>query len=494
MYSLFSRRTSGATKLAAAGSAVLLAATTLLASSHSDAPLIKQDPSANLTDVYAFIGTKYNDTTKQVLNIVVSVHPFSEPGDGVMYDRFADDALYTINLANPNTGALLKSYNFRFSPVSSAAGNYKNLDTILSYGRGTAIGSIETVGDARQNYTQSYSVSEVDAGNSQSTVLGSDLLVPPPNVGMKTTPLYNNASGIAVSGATTFANLDKYTAETIYTLSNGEVVWAGPRDDSFFADAPGIFDLLEARILGPDGHGQTGNGVDGFKGYNVLTFAMQIPLNMLPGAIQYKDAFTGMSHGLGVYASVSRPRIVLRSTSGDPVTSGPWIQVDRLGNPLFNEVLVALQDKDNYNRDVPTDDVKYAKYATTPEIAVLINAVFGTTFATTGRADLAAVYIPDVLRVDTTTGRVPLIGQGGNRLSGLGGDTTGGKWSGWPNGRRLGDDVVDIALTAVASGPTYSSIFLLGDNINHNDQTYNFVFPYSATPNAGPTNRKDPSD
>ncbi len=91
-----------------------------------------------------------------------------------------------------------------------------------------------------------------------------------------------------------------------------------------------------------------------------------------------------------------------------------------------------------------------------------------------------------------TTGAVPLIGEGGNRLSGLGGDTTNGKWSGWPNGRRLGDDVVDIALTAIASGPAYSSIFLLGDNINANDESYNFVFPYAATPHAGPTNRKDP--
>jgi len=311
---------------------------------------------------------------------------------------------------------------------------------------------------------------------------------------MKTTPAYNNASGISVSGATTNANLDTYTKETIYPLSSGEVVWSGSREDSFYADTPGIFDLLEARILGPDGHGQTGNGVDGFKGYNVLTFAIQVPIASLP-QIQYTDAFTGTSHGIGVYASVSRPRITLLNASGDATTSGGWIQVNRLGNPLFNEVLVALKDKDNYNRDVPTNDAaRYATYAQNPEVAVLINAVFGTSFATGGRADLAAVYIPDVLRVDTTTAPVPLIGQGGNRLSGLGGDTTGGKWSGWPNGRRFGDDVVDIALTAVASGPTYSSIFLLGDNINHNDQTYNFVFPYAATPWAGPTNRKDPGD
>jgi len=472
--------------------AVGLASSTLWASSHSDAPLIKQDPQANLTDVYAFVGHKYNDPSVKVLNIVVNVHPFSEPGDGVMYERFADDALFSINIANPNTGAVICSYNFRYSPVSAQGGIYKNLDTILSYGRGTTIGPIEHTNDSAQNFTQTYSVTKFVAATRQSTELGSGLLVPPPNVGKRTTPAYNDSNGVAVSGAATFAALDTYTHETVYSLASGESVWSGSRDDSFFADAPGIFDLLDPRIVGPDGHGQTGNGVDGFKGYNVLTFAMQIPISSLP-SIAYQDAFTGLSHGVGVYASVSRPRITLRNTSSEATTSGPWIQVNRLANPLFNEVLVALKDKDNYNRDVPTDDAtKYKTYALNPEIAFLINAVFGLNFATSGRTDLAAVYIPDVLRVDTTTNAVPLIGQGGNRLSGLGGDTTNGKWSGWPNGRRLGDDVVDIALTAIASGPSYSSIFLLGDNINANDESYNFVFPYAATPHAGPTNRKDP--
>jgi hypothetical protein len=466
--------------------ALSLVCGSLFASSHSDAPLIKQDPQANLTDVYAFIGGN------GALNIIVNCRPFSEPGDGATYDRFADDALYSIHLTNPATGAVLRTYNFRFSPVSSAAGNYKNRQTILSYGRGTAIGAIQTVGDAHQNFTQHYSVTVEDATAAESTTVGSNFLVPPPNVGNRVTPLYNDASGRAVSGATTAAGLDAYTAQTIYT-AGGIMVFAGPREDSFFADAPGIFDLLNPRILGPDGHGQTGGGVDGFKGYNVLTYAVQIPLHLLPASIAYTDPFTGLSHGLGVYASVSRPRITLRNSNGDPSQSGPWIQVNRLGNPLFNEVLVAMQDKDNYNRDVPVNDAaRYKKYALNPEIATLINAVFGLNFATTGRADLAAVYIPDVLRVDLTTGPVPLIGQGGNRLSGLGGDTTGGKWSGWPNGRRLGDDVVDIALTAVASGPTFKSIFLLGDNVNANDQTYNFVFPYAATPNSGTDNRKDP--
>ena len=487
------RRVSSCSKLvrsAQAISAALLLTSNLMASSHSDAPLIKQDPQANLTDVYAFIGPMYNNSAVKVLNVIVSVRPFSEPGDGAIYERFADDALYSINIANPATGALMLSYNFKFSPVSSAAGTYKNLNTILSYGRGASIGAIMNTNGPQQNFTQTYSLSKVLADGT-TTLLGSNMLVPPPNVGKRTTPLYNDSNGIAVSGASTNGGLDQYTKETIYGLTTGEATWAGPREDSFFADTPAIFDLLDPRILGPDGHGQTGNGVDGFKGYNVLTFAVQIPVSSLP-RLAYQDAFTGNSNGVGVYASVSRPRITLRSTSGDATTSGPWIQVNRLGNPLFNEVLVALQDKDNYNRDVPTSDVsKYSKYALTPELPVLLNAVFGTNFNTMNRTDLVAVYAPDVLRVDTTTAAVPLIGQGGNRLSGLGGDTTSGKWSGWPNGRRLGDDVVDIALTAIASGPSYSSIFLLGDNINHNDQTYNFVFPYAATPNAGPTNKKD---
>jgi hypothetical protein len=460
----------------------------MFASSHSDAPLSKQDPQTNLTDVYAFV------TPGNTLTIVVNCRPFSEPGDGIMYDRFADDALYSINIANPVTGQLLVTYDFQFSPVSSAAGSYKNKGTAFSYGIGTAVGAIQTVGDSHQNFTQTYSVTAVNAATSSSTVLGSSFTVPPPNTGLRVTPHYNNAStGFAVSGATTSAALDTYTRESVFTAPTGELVFAGSREDSFFADAPGIFDLLDPRILGTDGHGQTGNGVDGFKGYNVLTFAIQIPLANLPAPIAYTDAFTGSSHGVGIYASVSRQRITLRSASGDNTNSGPWIQINRLGNPLFNEVLVAIQDKDNYNRDVPTNDAaKYAKYASTPELASNINLVFGTNFATSGRSDLVAVYIPDVLRVDTTTGAVPLIGEGGNRLSGLGGDLTHGKWSGWPNGRRLGDDVVDIALTATASGPAFSSIFLLGDNINANDQTYNFVFPYAATPNAGTKNSKDP--
>ncbi|RJQ46339.1 MAG: DUF4331 domain-containing protein [Nitrospiraceae bacterium] len=475
------------------------------AASHSDAPLIKQDPQANITDVYAFIGTKYNDTNTKVLNVIVHVHPFSEPGDGIMYERFSDDALYSIHIANPTTGATVLRYDFRFSDINPlTTPGLKNQNTILSYGLGTEAGPIGSVGDNRQNYTQTYSVTRVVG--SSSAAIGTGLSTPPPNVGIRTTPAYNDTTtGKAISGATTATELDSYTQQTVHQLSSGEVVFAGPREDGFYADTPGIFDLLHSRILDnngnlSDGLGQDGSGVDGFKGFNVLAFAIQIPVSALT-SFQYTAPFAdlanplpavGTANGVGVYASVSRQRITLRRTNGEPVNSGPFIQVNRMGNPLFNEVLVALKDKDNYNRTSPTDDSsKFTTYAMNPEVASLINFVFGTSLVTSGRSDLNAVYIPDVIRVDTTTPAVRLAGQAGfSRFGFAGGDTTtdsGGriKSGGWPNGRRLGDDVVDIALTAVASGPSYSSVVVVGDNVAANDQVYNQVFPYSATPHSG---------
>ncbi|MGF1526578.1 MAG: DUF4331 domain-containing protein [Candidatus Competibacterales bacterium] len=500
------------TALATAGLAGLA-----LGASHSDAPLIKQDIQANLTDVYAFVGTRYDDPNEEVLNVVVHVRPFSEPGDGVIYDRFADDARYSIHIANPTTGETLTRYDFEFSSVT---GPLLNPNTIFAYGIGSEAGAIETLDDTTRNYLQTYTVTKV-ASDGTSEVIGSDVFTPPPNVGINTTPNYNDpTTGFAVSGAETFAELDNYTRDAVTTLSDAAVAFAGSREDGFFADTPAIFDLLNGRIIDNDGDandglGQDGGGVDGFKGYNVLAYALQIPLDQLTPST-YTAAFAGLggttplpavaeATGVGVYASVSRRRLTLRQTDGAPVSAGPWIQVNRMGNPLFNEVLVALADKDHYNRTPPTlDDAEFSTYAENPEVATLINLVlFGTDgsgpLATTMRGDLALVYIPDVLRVDTTTGPVTLAGETGfDRLGFIGGDTaTAGDGrvmsSGWPNGRRFGDDVIDIALTAVASGPGYDPVTLVGDNIAANDQEYHLVFPYSGTPHAGTANRKDPA-
>lgn len=490
----------------------LISAPAAMASSHCDAPLIKQDPQANLTDVYAFIGTKFDDPGTEVLNVIVSVRPFSDPGDGLIYERFADDALYSIHITDPVTGAETLRYDFEFSDVD---GGLKNPDTILSYGRGTGVGPIENIGDPTQNFTQTYSVTKsaprarrnpfagifgprlaaffgfgFNTGGLRQALSEDGFLVPPPNVGPRTTPSYNGPDGRAVSGAMSPEQLDPLTAQGIAELSDGATVWAGPREDGFYADTPGIFDFLDPRIIAGSsqaGLGQSGGGVDGFMGFNVLSYAVQIPLSDLE-PVAYNSPLLGAQEGVGVYASVSRRRVTLRSTRRETRTSGPWVQVNRLGNPLFNEVLVALRDKDNYNVTTPEDDEAYRTYAENPEVAFLINAVLFETdgsgpLATTGRTDLAAIFLPDVIRVDTTTGPVPLPGQEDySRLSLLGGDLLG-----WPNGRRPGDDVVDIALSAVASGPAYDPITVVGDNVNANDQLYHQVFPYLGTPHAGST-------
>jgi len=463
------------------------------ASSHSDAPLIKQDPQANLTDVYAFIGRRYDDPGRQVLNVLVQVRPFSEPGDGPIHDRFADDARYSIHITDPATGGTVIRYDFLFSavaPVDPPA--LKNPDTILTYGLGTELGPILALGDARQNYTQTYEVQRSDLKGKnlkKPTTIASGLLTPPPNVGRRTTPFYNDQStGFAISGATVIGEMDSYTRSAIHDLPDDGAVWAGPRDDGFYADTPGIFDLLDPRTLG------SGGGIDGLKGFNALAYGIQIPIETLP-SFPYAASVFGQSiqaTGVGVYASVSRGNRKLKR-DGTQVSSKPKVQVNRMGNPLFNERMVALRDKDNYNHTIPINDAQFASYALEPELALFQNAVFGTSFVATGRADLVAMFIPDVLRVNTATGPVRLAGQAGfNRLGFLGGDITGGASGGWPNGRRPGDDVVDILLTAIASGPSYASINLRGDSVNANDQVYNQVFPYLATPHSGAANRNDP--
>lgn len=487
-----------------------------LASSHSDAPLIKLDPQANLTDVYAFIRTR-PATGEVALVVEVSVRPFSEPGDGAQYESFSPDARYSIHITNPVNGAESERYDFRFSAVDAVNGaaNYKNTNTILKYGLGTEVGPIVTVGDNRQNYTQTYAVTRtVGATAVDLNAGGTTLMVPPPNVGLNTTPAYNDATGRAVSGAANRAALDNYTRQTTYDLPAGTppaagatgfyTTFAGPREDGFYGDTPGIFDLLNGRILNnngnaADGFGQDGNGIDGFKGYNVLHFGIVIPLTKLSQTFAYTGALQPAGTGVGVYASVSRPRTTLRTPTSADASSGAWVQVNRLGNPLFNEVLVAAAGKDVYNRTSPTqDNALFGGYAENSELAGLINAVYGTPFVTTGRADLRAIFIPDVIRVNTTTGATRISGDAGfSRFSFAGGDTIpngGGAQipAGWPNGRRFGDDVIDIALTAVASGPNgYATPTVVGDNVASNDQVYNKTFPYAATPNSGTRNSKD---
>lgn len=449
----------------------VVAAGASLAASHNDAPLVTNDPAANITDVYSFITN--GPKGQKMLNIVLTTNPLEDPGNGVNYYSFASDVMYSIHIAkadgqgNTFSGKPFRTYNFRFFPT------YKNLDTILSYGLGTEAGPINNLGDARQNLVQKYNVFRVQ-GNQTVQLNAQPLLVPPVNVGPRTTPQYYDAQGNVKQGATSFDELDTYTKQALFTVGDGTRVWAGQREDGFYADVPAIFDFLGFR----------NPAQDGFSNFNVQSINLQVPVSEIVG--------NGEFPVVGVFATTSRRSIPIMG-NGQPEK---WVQVGRMGNPLFNETLVALRDKDFYNQSMPTRDAeRFTKYARNCELAFLANAVLGTTFQVNNREDLVGIFIPDLLKIDTSTGPVNLAGEPGfNRLSVFGGDTVFSPFqnkqiaAGWPNGRRLGDDVVDIALTAVASGPSYSTIVSVGDNVDTNDALYNLTFPYAGTPFGGTTN------
>jgi hypothetical protein len=458
------------------------------ASSHMDAPLITLDPAANTTDVYAFVAQPQSGGPKY-LEVGLGVYPFEEPGVGPNKYNFDDNVLYQIIVS---TGADVAAgndtivYQFQFTTT------YKTTGTILQ----SYIGVVNADGDAGQNLVQTYTVTKVQGGSS--TYLGSGI-VPPNNQGIAT-PHYNvgeDGNNPAKPGVTSVSQLDAYTVGAIANLAKGYRSWAGQREDGFYGDINAVFDLLNLRT------GST-NSFDSQSGYNMHTISLEIPVSELGGDQQI----------VGVYATTSRQQMsVLSSGAGSsaPALSGGWVQVARQGNPLFNEALVALKDKDLYSRTKPSSDAAlFAQYASTPELAALVNAItFGgmAVAPTTNRTDLVGIFIPDELRVDLSTGPARLAAGGANfpaypddtgfsNQSVFGGDTltstvqagfgSGAVAGGWPNGRRYGDDVISIAVTAVISDLRTNPLTIRSaaniDNVAGNDAVYNKVFPYASTP------------
>ncbi len=483
------------------------------ASSHMDAPLITRDPSANTTDVYAFVteadGQKY-------LTVALSVYPHENPTVGPNKYNFDENVRYEIHIARGNDltiGYPTLTYRFEFDT------DFKNTKTILQ----SYLGVVKDIGDANQNLTQSYSITRLNNRTGSRLSIGGGL-VPPNNQGIAT-PSYNednNGEKPARKGVATEAELDTYTKQGINKLRNGYWAFAGQRDDGFYGDIQSIFDLLQLRNPGKDSQG----------GFNLHMMTLRIPLSELGGDQQT----------IGVFATTSRPTTsITRGLSSDTASrnaterternarAAQYVQVARQGNPLFNEGLVALADKDLYSRTLPTvDRLLFRRYAENPELATLINLIIGkgaTLAIDTGRADIAAIFIPDLIKVDLSTARVRLAGNGRaaasnpddtgfSRLGIFGGDvlespTAGHPFrlsgrvlgadatkfyvpGGWPNGRRFGDDVVDIAVIALLSdlrdgnNPKISDPFMGNyDGVTINDQGYHKTFPYESTPHNG---------
>jgi hypothetical protein len=467
-----------------------------MASSHMDAPLITLDPAANTTDVYAFVARSDDSAdTNDYLVVGLGVYPFEEPGIGPNAYDFDPNVLYQIHVCTTNKSRFLRkaelndveagratlSYQFQFNT------SYKDQNTILQ----AYLGIITNIGDASQNLVQTYTVEKLDHRTARTTRLFDGNVVPPNNEGIAT-PFYNqgdDGNNPAKPGVADPALLDSYTRQAVYTNDHYEV-FAGQRDDGFYGDVLGVFDLLNF------------TGKDAQKGFNIHEIVLRIPMSELGGSLQQ----------VGVYATTSRRALTtLRSGSVQAADSGsfapgprdmangylgPWVQVARQGNPLFNEVLVAIADKDLYSRTAPTvDQAVFAKYALNPEAAVLADRILFNTTNTaieTGRTDLEGIFIPDLIKVDLSTGPANLLGGGTNdagysSMSVFGGDTLSSQISssavagGWPNGRRWGDNVVGIALTAVLDIP--KTPFTAG--VTTNDVIYNKVFPYESTPQNG---------
>lgn len=476
---------------AAFGAAIIAATAPAAASSHMDAPAITLDDAANTTDVYAFVSR--DEFGRDYLTTALAVYPFEEPGIGPNAYQFDDDVRYAIHVALDDgvaRGTPAISFEFDFDTA------FANRRTILQSYLGVLAAPAQGQFAANQNRRQTYVIRRIDRATGRATLIGNGqrdgLIVPPNNQGL-VTPLYNqgnNGDNPAKGGVAREADLDPYTKSAVARLRNGYVAFAGQRDDGFYADIHSIFDLdfsFGAATRTPT------KPFDSQGGMNVHTIVLSIPLDQLAarGAPAPKIA--------GVYATTSRKRTnggERWNTPETPRSSAIYDQIGRQGNPLFVEALLPIRDKDRYNQTPPTEDFAFTASVDSPELSRVLGV--------RPIIDLRTIFTPDVIRVDLTTGPARLAGQPGfNRLSVFGGDVLKSQFQdpfgnggfipgGWPNGRRFGDDVVDIAIIALGAGGPLGTDFSGADldRVKENDITYNIAFPYAATPLNG-RNRPD---
>jgi len=398
------------------------------ASSHREAPLIAEDPSADLTDVYAFRSPDKPNTVTLLANVI----PGEDPAAGPNWYTFSPGARYNIKIDTDGDVKPNVIYRFQFERKT---GPY-------------------FLGDTAQPFT----VTRIAGGKSTVVAKGT---TPPNNIGPRSTPDYHSL-----------------VTKSIASFDGGaSQAFAGQRDDPFFGDVGAIFDLVAIR----KGTGNAGGGKDFFSGYGVHTIGVQVPIADL-------NAKNGT---VGVWASVERKRVTMRGQKTHD--GGNWVQVDRLGNPLVNEVIIPTGLKDLWNAQQPWHDGAYKQYYETPILAAVINKLYKLGAPETNRDDLVAVLLTGVPKLNYTGPKaadvlrlnlgIPVAATP-NRLGVLGGDT-----QGWPNGRRLDDDVIDIAEQAVG-GFLKGTKLPLGDGVNGDDAVRMASFPYIADPESGFANSK----
>lgn len=418
-------------------------------SSHREAPEISKDPVADSSDLYAFVTPGHPDTVTFIANYV----PMQLPASGPNFFEFGDDVRYDINIDNDGDGHPDVTYRFRFET------KLRNNETFLYN-----TGPIESLDSKNWNRRQFYTLSKVDSRGYEE-VLANNLQCPPVNIGPLSTP-----------------NYAKLAYDAIHRFTNGVQVFAGQRADGFYVDLGSIFDLANLRpfqnlhLFGQNVFESAGTGVNALNELNVHSIALQVPINDVVRGGRYGRYKRDQSEAvIGVWTTASRAQVTLRNEDHGTARTGPDVQVSRLGNPLVNEVIIPMAQKDLFNTLSPSEDKRFASFFEHPELAQLLPVLYPNVFpnldalnqAKTARADLVAILLTgippgiienfqnttgdlqaDMLRLNTA---IPAA-EKPNILGVVGGDV-----AGFPNGRRVTDDVVTIALRA-AAGLTFRLI------------------------------------
>jgi hypothetical protein len=470
------------------------------AASHREAPITSLDHPADITDIYAFVS--YDDPSK--VTFILNVDPFLEPSNGPNYFPFDPNVLYAIRIDNNHDAQEDIVFEFRFTTEIRApelftgfAGAGNGISTPPNspppIPPGTplvppAITALDGPGAAGFSLRQHYTVTMVK-GSIRTPLMnaaGGPLFAVPSNVGTRTMPDYPS---LAKQG--------------IYSLGNGIRVWAGTADDPFFIDLGAAFDTLNFRkfvnggVLSPaqDRNDHVNYVADAVSGFNVNSIALEVPIAMLTSKGK-KVAANDPAATIGTWGTTSRAAMTLRTAAGS-TDSADFQQIQRMGNPLINELIIGTGDKDKWSMAAPKDDSQFADYALDPLLARVFNAAFGIAVPTPPRTDLLLLvtYTPpiaapgtpagpvaDLLRLNTGIDPTPMNQR--KRLAVLAGDL-----GGFPNGRRLSDDVVDIASRVVAgvlvSGFNVYPNNAIGDGVNTNDKVLQETFPYVAWANSG---------
>ena len=415
------------------------------ASSHREAPAISHDPAADNTDLWAWVTNGTHDTVHIVANWI----PLEEPAGGPNFHAFSDDVLYQIHVGRGDSLAPAITYEIKFTT---------NIPAPVAVNPDAGVGGGKEFFAQLSGRTQTYTVTKVAAG--VRTVILADAPVAPPNIGPRTDEVaYQDDYD------------DAFAATFVETMTAGEgSAWAGPRDDAFYVDLGGVFDLANLR----------GKGVaqDGVSGFNVHSIALDIPTGKLTASGTVPTA-SSVDSVLNVWAASSRRKVTVLKNNGERDASGPWVQVSRLGLPLINEAVIGLQDKDKFNATQPAGDVaNFGAYFLNPVIvrdaeAVGIYTALGQDPRQfrSGRQDILDVIslkdanhtftnVGDVLRVDVAVD------------------------SQFPNGRviyggtNVEDDVTDILLSVLLA----KGLLTVSDNVDFNDKTFLTTIPYQALP------------